>query len=115
MRLHRKERLGSLIREELALMIAREIELPGVLPTITDVVVDDDHSHATVRVSFFPSDTSERSLKIIQKELPRFEHMLWKKLGVRPMPHLTAHLDRGPENAARVEKALLEDGIESSD
>ncbi len=109
MRIHRKERLASLIREELALILAREIELPGVFPTITEVIIDDDHAYANVRISFFPSEKAEQSLKLIQKELSRFEHMLWKKLGVRPMPHLSAFIDRGPENAARVEKALLED------
>ena len=115
MRTHRTERLGSLIRSELALIIAREVELPGVLPTITEVIVEDDHAHATVRISFFPSGKSERCLRVIQHELPRFERMLWKKLGVRPMPHLSAVLDRGPENAAKVEKALLENEIESSE
>jgi ribosome-binding factor A len=109
MRIHRKERIASLIREELALMLAREMELPEVLPTITEVIIDDDHAHANVRISFFPSEKAEQSLKVVQKELPRFEHMLWKKLGIRPMPHLSVMIDRGPENAARVEKALLED------
>jgi ribosome-binding factor A len=113
MRIHRKERLASLIREELALMLAREMELPGVFPTVTEVIIDDDHAHANVRISFFPSEKAEQSLKLVQKQLPRFEHMLWKKLGVRPMPHLSAHLDRGPENAAQVEKALLDNDIES--
>lgn len=109
MRTHRTERLSSLLREELAFMFARDIELPGFFVTVTDVLVSDDHSHAVVRVSFLPSEGALKAFKQLEKELPRFEHVLWRKLNIRPMPHLSLEVDHGPENAARVEKALLED------
>ena len=109
MRLHRRERLESTIREELAIMFVRDIELPGYLATITEVHVVEDFSRAVVRVSFLPSKVEEKPFAMLKKALPGFERALWKKLGIRPMPHLALEIDHGLENAASVERALIED------
>lgn len=104
---HRPERVGKLIREELSLIILKELEFPGALPTITEVEVDKKLEHAVVRLSVYPSEMAEAALEIAHAAQKRLEHLLFKKLNIKPMPRIEFKLDHGPENAAQVEKILL--------
>lgn len=106
---HRPERVGSLIREELAKLIARELEFGGALVTLTDVEIDKKLDTAKVGVTVFPSDKGEESLKILRQAQGELQWQLLRKINIKPMPHIYFFLDYGPENAARVEKALLDD------
>ena len=109
MRFHRPERVSDLIIEELNKLILREIEVPGALITITDVEVLKDLSQATVKVSVYPSEKSEKVLKILKKMRNKLQFLLLRKLNIKPMPQIAFKLDIGPEKAAVVEKKLLEE------
>ena len=108
MRFHRPQRVGSLIRKELGMMIERELEFPGALVTLTDVEVNEEMEHAAVNFSVFPSEKSERVLEILNKRKKDLQFKLGRKLNIRPMPDIIFRIDFGPKNAAAVEKALLE-------
>ena len=109
MKYFRPERTGQLIRDELSAMIAREIEFPvGVLVTVTDVNVTSDMDHAKVRVSVLPSEYGERVMKILNDFRGFLQHGLYRKINIRPMPQMLFDLDHGLENAAAVEKKILE-------
>jgi ribosome-binding factor A len=107
----RSERVGKLIREELSKMILREVELPA-LATITEVLVDKKLDGARVEVSVIPSAEGENVLKILNAEAGHFQYMLLRKINIKPMPRIFFDLDRGLENAARVEKLLKEEDKE---
>ena len=107
MRFHRPERVGSLIREELSLLILREAEFPGALITITDVQVDKKMEHAKVKVSAIPTERVDGAIKVLNGMIGNLQHLLNKKMQIRPMPRISFQADRGLENAALVEKALL--------
>ena len=107
MRFFRSERVGSLIREELAKILVREVEFTEGLITITEVEVDKKLEHAKVNVSVIPANTAEDALEILTKSAGHFQHLLLKKMNIKPMPRITFILDQGPENAASVEKVLL--------
>lgn len=109
MRFHRPERVGSLIREELSQLIIREAEFPGALVTITDVIVDKKMDHAKVKVSALPLERGEAALKTLNSMIGNLQHLLNKKMNIRPMPRISFEIDGGLENAARVEKALLDE------
>jgi len=108
MRFHRPERVGSLIREELSRLILREAEFPGALVTITEVVVDKKMEHAKVRVSALPTERVDGAIKILDGMIGNLQHLLNKKMQIRPMPRISFEADLGFENAAIVEKKLLE-------
>lgn len=108
MRLHRKERMASVIQEELSKLIQHEIEFRGALVTITQVEVGRDLEAARVLVSVLPEVKSGLVLKVLQKFQPRLQGMLLKKMNVRPMPRISFALDVGLLKAAEVEKKLLE-------
>jgi ribosome-binding factor A len=108
MRFHRPERVGSLIREELGKLILREVEFSNALITITEVVVDKKMDNARVQISAIPLDRAKDALKVLDSMAGHLQHLLNKKMQIRPMPRISFEIDRGLENAAKVEKVLME-------
>lgn len=106
---HRPERVGKLIREEISKAIGRELEFENALVTITEVETDKKLQTANVRVSVLPAEKTKNVLKILDRSRNMLQTFLFKKLNIKPMPRIQFEIDRGPENAANVEKTLLED------
>jgi ribosome-binding factor A len=109
MQFYRKDRVASLMRERLSWIIRREIEFPDCLVTITEIDVSKKLDRAEVRVSVLPSEKSDEALKILGREAGRLQHLLLKDMNIKPMPRISFIPDQGFENAANVEKALLND------
>lgn len=104
----RKERLNSVLRDELSKIIQKEIEFPsGVLATITEVDTSPDWSEAKVGVAVFPSEKKDESLKILNDKAGYFYSLVFKKLKIYSVPKIKFVYDPGSENAARVEKISL--------
>ena len=106
---YRPLRVANLIRDELGMLIARELEFPGTLVTITDIDVNKKMEIAHVRVSVLPSEKSTAVVKSLQAASGDLYYKLVRKLNIKPMPHLHFSVDHGPENAAAVEKALMDE------
>ena len=104
---HRPLRVQKLIREELSKIVLRELEFFGALATITEVVVDKKLGTAKVKVSILPAEAAEEVLKTLEKNTGKLQYLLMKKINLKPMPKISFEIDRGPENAARIEKMLL--------
>ncbi len=105
----RPQRVSNLIREELSLIIVREVEFaPGKLITITDVEIDKKLDIARVKVSVLPAEYAPQALTILAKAAGDLQWKTLKKINIRPMPRLIFEIDRGLENAANVEKLLLD-------
>lgn len=128
MKHHRPLRVGALIQEELSKILLREVELRGELITITSVDVDKKLEHAMVYVSVLvpaslssqgePGDARdaerrvEKAVEMLEARQPYLQSLLYRTLSIRPMPTIMFRRDRGPERAARVEKALMgKDGM----
>lgn len=107
MRFFRSERVQKTIREELAKIVAREVEFPDALVTLTEVEVDKKMDRARVNVSVIPSDRGEETLASLEKRAGYLQHLLNEKMNIKPMPRIMFALDRGPEHAAQVEKTIL--------
>lgn len=105
----RHQRVSSLIQEELNKIILRELEF-SVLVTVTNVDVQKDLDYATVNVSVLPSEKNKEVLEILNKNQRRLQHLLLKKINIKPMPKIQFKIDSGLEKAAKIEKSLL--GIE---
>ena len=105
----RSERVSKLIREELSKIIIREVEFPDALVTITTVEVDKKLERAKVSVSVIPSSAGDAALAELEKHTGHLQYLLMKKINIKPMPRILFSIDRGLENAAKVEK-LLDEG-----
>ncbi|MEK7187667.1 MAG: 30S ribosome-binding factor RbfA [Patescibacteria group bacterium] len=112
---HRTERVGNLIQQELGKLIQREIEFPGALVTITDVVIDKKMEGAKVMVSVLPKNKTAEALDLLDKSAAHLQHLLLKKINIKPMPRIKFEIDFGAENAAAIEKLLTEEGSSESD
>ncbi len=106
---YRNLRVGNLIRDELGKIILKEMEFPDALVTITDVEIGEDMDWAKVMISVIPPAKAENALKSLRLNRGRLQHMLLRKINIKPMPKIGFEIDRGVENAARVEKLLIED------
>ena len=109
MRFFRSQRVSSLICEELSKILEREMEFPGALVTITEVEVEKKLESARVMVSVIPSERGSDALLALGKEAGHLQHLLNRKMNIKPMPRIIFELDHGIENAAQVEKRLLEE------
>ena len=109
MKTHRGLRVASVIREELAKLLLTEVDFDAAIPTITEVVVDDKMVWADVLVSVIPSPQGDEVMRKLEHAAGHLQHLLNKKLGIRPMPRIRFKLDHGLEKAAMVEKILLKD------
>ncbi len=106
---HRPERVSSVLREELNTLLLRELETPGALITVTGAEVSSDLAHAKIRVSVYPSEKAAEALATLERRRREFQHLLLRKMNIKPMPRISFVIDRGPEKAAAVEKSLLSD------
>ena len=115
MRFYRAERINHLIREHISRLIARELEIPGALVTVTEVQTTKKLDHAVIFISVIPSEKAPEALRMLSREAPRLQHILLKKLNIKPLPRIVFSIDKGLENAAKIEKILIEEDIESSE
>ena len=106
---HCPERISNLIREYLGELIVRELEFPGALVTLTDVDVDKNMDIAKVGVSVVPSAKSHEALRTLTAAQGELQHKLLLKLNIKPMPRIHFFIDHGSENAAHIEKILIEE------
>ena len=94
--------------EQLDKLILKELEFPGALVTVTGVDIQKDLDYAAVNVSVLPSAKEDEVLKILTKNQKHLQHLLLRKINIKPMPEIRFKIDIGLERAAEVEKALLE-------
>ena len=105
---HRPSRVSKLIQHQLGLIIAREIEFNNTLVTITNVDTDKKLDRAVVNISVIPSSNQDNVLDLLNKQAPNIQHILLKKINIKPMPKISFKLDRGIENATRVESFFID-------
>jgi ribosome-binding factor A len=105
LRLHR---IADRIREELSLMIIKEVRDPRVeMITITDVKVDRELAFADIFIS--APEGSQRSQEVLegfQSAAGFLRHNLAERIDLRVFPKLRFHWDPTPERADHIEKLL---------
>ncbi|MFA5052705.1 MAG: 30S ribosome-binding factor RbfA [Parcubacteria group bacterium] len=104
----RKQQLNSLIRNEVAKAIQREVEFPaGALVSVTEVRVSDDLAHADVMISVLPSAKKDAALKALNAKQSEIQTILFKKIKIMSLPKVRFNYDPGPEKAADIERISL--------
>lgn len=105
----RQKRLIKIFEDELSKIIEKELEFPGALVTITSVDFSEKLDHANIGFSVFPSEKGDEALKILNENKFELRKILGKKVMLKSMPQLNFKIDHGSENAAAVEKLLIDD------
>jgi len=105
----RTQKIERLAREVLGEAI-QELKDPRVgFATITRVRVSPDLRHALVWVSVFGSaEEQEQTLAGLRSAAPRLRSVLGHEVRMKYLPELKFELDRGPEEAQRLERLFHE-------
>ncbi len=104
---HRIEQLNSLVLQEVAAIVSREIEFPsGMFVTISNVNVADDAESAKVWISVLPALHQKDALELLNSRIGDIQSVLNKKLVMKFVPKLTFLVDESGEKAATITKVL---------
>ncbi len=112
----RTDRVGDLLRAELATIIQREMRDPRVgLTTVSGVTVSRDLGHAEVRISVLGTDENrQESLEALDRAKGFIRSALARRVRLRVVPELVFKLDRGAEHSQRISEILEELDVEST-
>ena len=104
---HRIEQLNSLVQQEVAAIVSREVEFPsGMFVTISKVEVADDAESAKVWISVLPALHQHDALALLNSRIADIQSVLNKKLVMKFVPKLTFLIDESGEKAATITKVL---------
>jgi ribosome-binding factor A len=104
----RPDRVGEEIRQELAVLLAREVHDPGVgFVTVTYVKVSPDLQLARAYYTTMGDDRARReTARALDRATPFLRRHLGARVRLRRVPELRFELDRGVEYQDRVERVL---------
>jgi ribosome-binding factor A len=104
----RLDRVNQLVKEEISLLLQRELKDPRLgFVTVTDVEVAKDLRTAKVYVSVLGTEDQWRgSLAALESARGFIRNWLAPRLRMRSVPHLTFHPDRSMAHAAHIQTVL---------
>ena len=112
----RMERVDELLRQEIGVIIGREIADPRLgFTTVTEVETSPDLRHARVWVSVIGQQAErEATIGVLGRAMPFIRHQLGARLRLKRIPELHVRLDDSAERGTRVLRLLneLESGHE---
>ncbi len=105
---YRKLRVQDLLREEIALIIQREIRDPGMgFITVLGVKMSDDLKDAKVYLSIYGDEEQKAAtMAALKRSRNYIKFLLGKRIQLRMMPELHFVIDDTYEKAARIEEIL---------
>jgi ribosome-binding factor A len=106
----RPERVGEQIRQEMSLLLAREVHDPGLgFVTITRVKVSPDLQQARVYYTVLGDErTHQDTARALQRATPFLRRQIGSRIRLRRVPELAFEFDRSVEEQDRLERILLE-------
>src|SRR4026209_2297188 len=106
----RTDRIDELLRQEIGVIIAREIADPRVgFATVTSVETTPDLRHAKVFVSVIGQAADRKAtLSALGRAMPFVQHELGKRLRLKRIPQFHLELDDSLERGTRVLHLLQE-------
>ena len=107
---YRADRLGQELKEQISLILSRELRDPRVgLATVTDVRVSPDLRYARVYASVLgPHDEQAKAVAALNQAAGFIRRQLGARLRLRHTPELTFCFDESIERGARMEELLQE-------
>lgn len=100
-------KINNLIKKELALIIAREIEPePETLITINRVDTSSDLAQAKIYISAIPQNNQTKIIKKLIKNRAKLQSQLNQKLILRKIPRLIFIDDKSQSNINELDQIL---------
>lgn len=104
----KQKRLEGTIRKNISDIIQFDVKDPSVgFVTITDVKVSNDHSYATVYVSFLgKEERAQAGLKALERAKGHIRSELSKRLSIRRCPDIQFKIDEVMEKGRQIDEIL---------
>lgn len=113
--MRRLEQVNALILEELGKIVDKNIDMPAeALVTLTHVITSSDKHYADVFVSVMPLDQEKEVLAIFAERVGEIQHMLNRKLRMRPVPRIKFAVDTGEKKRERIESLLSREDLKDT-
>lgn len=104
----RSQRVTSLLKEEIAKIIDREVEFPeGMMLTLTHLTISSDHRYANVLISVMGGEANT-ALEILNRNIYDIQQMVNRSVNMRPVPKITFLVNEEEMRREQVEKSLAE-------
>ena len=105
---NRPDRVGEAIRDELALLLAREVHDPGIgFITLTRVSVTPDLQIARVYYTSMGDEKAQReTAKALTRAAPFLRRQIASRVRLRRVPELTFFYDKSIAHTDRIEQIL---------
>lgn len=106
----RPDRVGEEIRQEISLLLSREVHDPGIgFVTVTRVKVSPDLQQARIYYTLYGDERAKReTARALERAKPFLRRQIGSRVRLRRVPELTFEFDRSVEHQDRVERLLLE-------
>ncbi len=106
----RPDRVGEEIRHELATLLAREVQDPGIgFVTLTRVKVSPDLQLARVFYTLLGDEAKRKDTeKALARATPFLRRQIGARIRLRRVPELRFEFDRSVENQDRIERILID-------
>src|SRR5690348_7877759 len=106
----RPDRVAEEIRQELGVLLAREVHDPGIgFVTITRVTVSPDLQLARAFYTTMGDDRSRRATEqALERATPFLRRQIGARIRLRRVPELRFEFDKGVEHQERIERILLD-------
>lgn len=104
----RARRVANRIKEELAVLLQRDVSDPRLsMVTVTDVEVDRELAYASIYVTALGgAERKEDVLRALKGASGYLRSSLASKIRLRTFPELRFNWDASPERGARIDKLL---------
>lgn len=103
----RQQRVEATLQGLISALLLEEEEWPeGALVTVTRVDVSEDLEHASVLVSVFPETFSDEVFSHFNRSIGHLQHLVNKKMRMRPVPKLRFVHEKEVAGADRIEAEL---------
>ncbi|MBI5101035.1 MAG: 30S ribosome-binding factor RbfA [Nitrospirae bacterium] len=105
----RSQRVGDLIREEIAEIIMYKLKDPRIgFVTVTGVDLSPDLKSARIFVSILKEEQREETLAALNSSRAFMRSILTKRLRMKFIPHLEFRLDSSIDYGFKIDKILKE-------
>jgi ribosome-binding factor A len=106
----RPERVGEQIRQELGVVIARDVHDPAVgFVTLTRVKVSPDLQLARIFYTLMGDEKAKRETqRALERATPFLRRQLGSRIRLRRVPELVFEFDASVEHQERIERILIE-------
>jgi ribosome-binding factor A len=106
----RPERVGEEIRQEISVLLAREVHDPGVgFVTLTRVKMSPDLQLARVYYTLIGDDKAKReTARALERVTPFLRRQIAARVRLRRVPEIRFEFDRSVEHQDRIEQILID-------